>query len=296
MNPVYLSRVTLTLGLALICLPATLKAEQRRPFRKAITLPTRTQPTAQQQTPAQTPPAPTNSAAQDDSRGKLPREWEEMPIKPAFTLTEGHLGIGTPPGQEDNRPRWAFARLYRWVTQDGVRKAFRITSLDDLKGHVQITSSRAALSFVRLLTSERTGSKLESPRLRVLPPGPVDPQEIGKIEVISADALDSDFWYGDEEPLRKFKRNPKARSPEEGILPPDVAKKHNLPKATCVAVGTGFRVTRVLLVGYQNSHEKLRLFLVQEGVGSDGTYTLEKATPLPTAIVQALDLRFPILF
>jgi hypothetical protein len=152
----------------------------------------------------------------------------------------------------------------------------RTQMIDDLKilqSHVQIETPQGALAFVRLkaFNAFRDMGTVRKPG---------DPLQL---EVM---------------PRKKPQRQP-ARSPGdkryslddipdgfEAVISAGTAKRLGLTFAVCVRAGTGFEVTRTLLVcpiskiHYDMERDKQYLERVVEWVGSDGEYRIMKRTKL----------------
>jgi hypothetical protein len=176
----------------------------------------------------------------------------------------------------------AFVRLYL-LRESG---AILVERIGDLKGEVQIESPKAALSFVRLFTSPRTHYLFMPPKITPLLSKPIPRQEGRKLEVIPRERLDVGFFIGDNKKLEAYRD-----TPADGITNSSLFQRYYLPPAVAVALGTGFQVHRVLAVQYKLKYEPL--FLIQEWVGTDGSYVLERAVPFGNDVNKGLAIRFP---
>ena len=139
-----------------------------------------------------------------------------------------------------------------------VRLLFEIDDLAKLRGYVSIQMPQQALEFVRLRTGLSTYTNF------------VHKYNSHQVEVMARDTDPTDFPDG-----------------YWGMLDRKVMKRLHIAPATCQQSGKGFVVKRTLFV------EKLRptkdaprarmpiLRRVQEWVGRDGEYRIEKQTELP---------------
>ena len=160
------------------------------------------------------------------------------------------------------------------------RCLFEVKTLDALRGYVQIETPAQALAYVRLLTSPRTFGCFPRSQPRL------------ELEVVSRDTVTPAFMFGDRRELELVREGGNG---SWGVLDRSWAKRYGGLLATCTPAKDGFLVKRTFLVeewneGYQELHHLER---VEEWVGQDGRYLLQKRTRLPDSAGPSVDWYIP---
>ena len=148
------------------------------------------------------------------------------------------------------------------------RCLFEVKTLDALRGYVRIETPSQALAYVRLLTSPRTFGCFPRSQPRL------------ELEVVSRDTVTLAFMFGDRREAKEVKG---FENGWWGVLDRSWAKRYRGLFAICTPAKDGFLVKRTFLIeewneGYQELHHLER---VEEWVGQDGRYLLQKRTRLP---------------
>jgi hypothetical protein len=154
-----------------------------------------------------------------------------------------------------------------------INPGVRIQRIDDLKqlrSHVIIQTPQGALAFVRLKTSKECymfGPEQDSVQIEVTQRTPVSKKPAKSHE--STEISEADFHEG-----------------FLGRISSRTAKRLGLSFAACVRSGSGFEVTRTLLVcpvnerHYNMERDRQYLERIVEWVGEDGEYRIIKRTVL----------------